>query len=235
MPTLAATATDLREQWERLRAWLEELPDPASDEPSTLPGWSLGVLVAHLGRVWDSIRALRPPEPGDDAEPLTLAEYLATYRADDPERLDRLAHEVAASVRQDPLAAIDALAEDALARVDELVAEGDVVVLARRGPIRLGDFLVSRLIELVVHAYDLAPTLPLPPPVDPTARTLVAQALLDVATQRTGTAIEVADETAWVLAASGRLDWRSAVARGAVRPSAVSDGTPDLTDALPLL
>src|SRR5690606_30844292 len=154
MPTLAATATDLREQWERLRAWLEELPDPASDEPSTLPGWSLGVLVAHLGRVWDSIRALRTPEPGEDAEPLTLAEYLATYRADDPERLDRLAHEVAASVRQDPLAAIDALAEDALARVDELVAEGDVVLLARRGPIRLGDFLVSRLIELVVHAYD---------------------------------------------------------------------------------
>lgn len=236
MPMLAAVMKDLHEQWDVLRAWLDELPDPGSQQPSTLPGWSLGVLVAHLGRNWDAIRALQLPEPGADPEPLTLSEYLATYREVDPGRLDRLAHEVAQQVAGDPLGAIDEMAEGAFAHIDELAAAGeDATVIARRGPIALLDFLVSRLVELVVHAYDLSPTLPLPAPVDPTARTLVAQALMDVLESRTGYQLDVVDEKAWILAATGRIDWPDAVEHGAVRPRAVSDGTPDLTQSLPLL
>lgn len=236
MPTLAAVTKDLHEQWERMREWLDELPDPASAAPSTLPGWSVGVLVAHLGRVWDSIRALQVPEPGQDPEPLTLSQYLAGYRQGDPERLDRIAHEMAASIADDPLAALDDLALGAFARLDELAARGDdSVVVARRGPIELLAFVLSRLIELVVHADDLAPTLPLPAPVDPTARTLVAEALMEVLRARTGYRLDIGDERAWIAAATGRIGWPAAVERGAARPSAVSDGTPDLSQSLPLL
>lgn len=236
MSTLAAVVKDLREQWDLLRAWLEQLPDPASSEPSTLPGWSIADLVAHLGRVMDSISALRPLGPDDDDDPLDLSEYLATYAEADPAHFDRITHELAASIADDPLTHLDRMADRAFARVDELTdGRGDVVVVARRGTIGLLDFLTSRLIELVVHGYDLAPTLPLPIPVDPTARTLVAEALIEVARERTGTAIEVGDQTSWIAAATGRLDWRAAVAQGAVRPSALSDGTPDLAPSLPLL
>lgn len=236
MTTLAAVRHDLSEQWDVLRAWLEELPDPASSEPSTLPGWSLADLVAHLARIWDSVRALRLVETGEDSEPLTLGEYLATYAQADHEYFDRLAHELAAEISDDPLAHIDEFSEQALAHLDLLAEAGEhAVVVARRGPIELLDFLVSRLLELVVHAYDLAPALPLPIPVDPTARTIVAQALLTVLEERTGYRLDVADEEAWIKAATGRIDWSTAVARGALRPSAISDGTPDLTPSLPLL
>ncbi|WP_420112865.1 maleylpyruvate isomerase N-terminal domain-containing protein [Pseudactinotalea sp.] len=238
MPTLAMIVKDLREQWELLRGWLDELPDPASSEPSTLPGWSIADLVAHLGRVMDSISALRPAGPDDDGDPLSLSAYLATYATADAEYFDRLARELTASIANAPLDHLDRMAERAFADIEALTAAPDAdqaVVVARRGPIELPDFLMSRLIELVVHGYDLAPTLPLPTPVDPTARRLVAQALIEVARQRTGEAIDVGDEAAWIATATGRLDWPSAVGRGAVRPSSLSDGTPDLTASLPLL
>jgi len=236
MPTLAAVTKDLQEQWDLLRVWVDELPDPASPEPSSLPGWPVGVLVAHLGRNMDAIVALRLVGPEEDVEPLSLSGYLATYRAVEPERMDRMAAEVAASIADDPLAGLDRFAEQAFAHLEELSMAGeDAVVEARRGVIGLVDFVVSRLLELVVHAYDLTPTLPLPTPVDPTARTIVADALLEVLDERTGYRLEVVDEEAWILAATGRIDWPTAVERGAVRPSEISDGTPDLTRSLPLL
>lgn len=238
MPTtFAAVSHDLSEQWDLLRAWLEELPDPASPEPSTLPGWSLADLVAHFARIWDSISALRPAD-ADDGDPLTLGAYLATYAQADHAYFDQLAHELAAEISDDPLGHIDQYADkgmDDLADLAEADGGEDMVVVARRGPITLLDFLVSRLIELVVHAYDLAPALPLPTPVDPTARTLVAQALLGVLEERTGYQLDVNDEEAWIKAATGRIDWSTAVERGALRPDAISDGTPDLTQSLPLL
>lgn len=236
MPTLDAVVNDLREQWDLLRAWLEELPDPRSAEPSTLPRWSIADLVAHLGRVMDSISALQPLPPGDH-DPLSLSEYLATYAAADPGYFDQITHDLAASIADDPLEHLDRMAEAAFAHIDELRegAPDDAPVLARRGAIELPDFLMSRLIELVVHGYDLAPALPLPTPVDPTARTLVAEALIEVARERTGYAIEVNDPTAWIATATGRLTWAAAVAKAAVRPSALSDGTPDLGPSLPLL
>lgn len=236
MPTLDAVIKDLHEQWDLLRAWVDELPDPASSEPSTLPGWTVGTLVAHLGRNMDAIVALRPVDPEEGLEPLSLSGYLATYRGVDPERMDRLAHDVFPSIADDVTGGIDRFAEQAFAHLEGLAAGGeDAVVEARRGVIGLVDFLVSRLLELVVHGYDLAPTLPLPTPVDPTARTIVAEALLEVVEEGTGYRLDVVDEEAWILAASGRIDWPTAVERGAVRPSEVSDGTPDLTPSLPLL
>lgn len=244
MAALDAVAKDLQEQWDLLRAWLQELPVSGSAQPSTIPGWSVGDLIAHLGRGLDALTALTPvaagPSPDDGTiEPLTLSEYLATYQAG-AEQITAVTKELAAQIADDPLEGLDRIADRAFAHLRELQGserheQGEQIVLARRGPIRLADFAMTRLIELVVHAYDLAPELPLPVPVDPTARTLVANALIQVVRRRTGAAIEVGDEAAWIKAATGRIDWSAAVAAGAVRPDSLSDGTPDLTESLPLL
>ena len=230
---LALVTKDLHEQWELLRAWLDELPDDLSDAPSSLPGWSVADLVAHLGRSLDALKACEP-QPAD-TEPITLGEYLGGD-APTADRMSTVTKELARTIAGDPLGALDELAEKAFARLDELSSAGeDAVVLARRGPILLRDFAMTRLIELVVHAYDLARELPLPVPVDPTARTLVAEALLDVLRRRSGADVVIGDETAWVKLASGRLDWAEGVARTALRPGSLSDGTPDLSGLLPLL
>lgn len=235
MVTLTAVVRDYRQQWELLARWLVDLPNPAAGTPSSLPGWTLGVLVAHLGRVHDSVVALQPIDLPEGDEPLTLSQYLAGYR-DSAADLDAIAHDGATQINHDPLLHLDRMAEQALAQIDVLAVRGaDSVVQARRGPITLLDFLLSRLIELVVHGYDLAPTLPVPAPVDPTARTIVAQALLEVACHRTGYRIEVVNEEAWIKAATGRMSWPAAIAARAVEPRAISDGTPDLSGALPLL
>lgn len=236
MPSLAAVAKDLQEQWELLRTWLDELPDAASSEPSSLPGWSIGILVAHLGRNLSALAACRPA-PSDE-EPHSISSYLAIYRTVDPAHIDVNARAHAQEIAADPLGRLDDEAEQAFAHLADLQrGDGDdLVVVTRNGDsIGLTDFAVTRLLEMVVHAYDLAPILPLPAPVDPTARTIIAECLITVLEERTGYRLDVGNEAAWILAATGRTDWATAVARGAVQPSAISDGTPELGSSLPLL
>lgn len=236
MPTLDAVAHDLREQWDLLRAWLEQLPDAASEQPSTLPGWSIGVLVAHLGRVLSSTAAMTLDET--DERPLSIDDLLTGYGSHDPDRVDANARAYAAEIADDPLARLDVLADTAFAHVDLLAEHAtDTTAIRTRHGDRIGlvDYLLTRVVELVVHAYDLAPALGAPAPVDPTARTFVSDVLLEVLHERTGYQLDVVDQEAWIKAATGRLTWPAAVERGAVRPAAASDGTPDLTRSLPLL
>lgn len=230
--TLARITMDLREQWDLLRGWLDELGDDVAAQPSSLPGWTVADLVAHLGRAMSALTAC---ESAPGADPLTLGEYLSEYPRS-AEDISATTKELSATIAHDPLGAVDQLAEQAFAHLATLAAAGeDTVVLARRGPIRLHDMAMSRLIELVVHAYDLAGELPLPAPVDPTARTLVADALLEVARHRTGADVVVGNEAAWIKVATGRMTWTDGIAKEALRPGSLSDGLPDLSASLPLL
>ncbi|MFV0425480.1 MAG: maleylpyruvate isomerase N-terminal domain-containing protein [Beutenbergiaceae bacterium] len=235
MVTLDALLNDYRQQWQVLSDWMSNLPDPAAPTPSVLPGWSLADLIGHLGRVHDSVLALRPVELPPDDEPVTLSEYLASY-AGGGAHITEVTQAFTAQIADDPLGQVRLLGERAIAHLQSLADRGpESVVQARRGPITLLDFVRSRLIELVVHGYDLAPTLPVPAPVDPTARTIVANALIEVVRHRTGYRIEVVNEEPWIKAATGRISWADAVAARTIKPESVSDGTPDLSRALPLL
>lgn len=160
---------------------------------SVLPGWSVRDLVAHLVVVADSVRHLEalPAHAGV----LSISEYLAGYAAR-AERITGLTHEAAAELPDLP-AAYDERWDDALSRLRSL--QGTDKVLARRGAARLGDFAATRIIEMVVHADDLARSLdngvaegrgvaPLPR----AAPRLVARVLLDVlAARHPGQAVEV--------------------------------------------
>lgn len=228
------TITTLRRQWERLRRWVAQLDDEATARPSVLSGWTVADLVAHLGRAMDALTASRPAEPG--SVPLTLAEYLGTY-PDRAEEISAVTRELTARIAHDPVGELDAMATAALANLDRLRTGDDPVIQARRAPILLSEMVTSRLVELVVHADDLARSvrLPGPGPLDPEATRLVSQTLLEVLLDRGGWDLEVADELAWVRLACGRVELTGTTLRAALTPRSTADSLPDLGARLPLL
>lgn len=234
--------TSLTTQWSRMMAWVEPLGDDllgTSDNPSVLNGWTNGELVAHLGRAMEALVACRPAPAG--TIPLTLAEYLGTY----PERaadITRVTRELAQEISQDPLAQVDALAQRAFAALDNLGPDGDLVVQARRGPIRLRDMAMSRLIELVVHAEDLVDSLKgvadssgSANPIDRTAQRVVAEELLEIVVARGGWSLELTDPKLWIRLATGRTPYHVGALTQAVAPSYTAGGVPDLGRVLPIL
>ena len=231
----------LREQWLALRGWVGRLDADAVAMPSVLAGWTVAELVAHLGRAMDALGAAQPTPPG--TVPVTLAEYVGGY----PERAQAIAdftRELAVEIADDPLASVDRMTEASFAQLGVLRGLGvDPVVQARRAPILLSEMMLSRLIELVVHADDLlrstrgAPALTggAPGPLLPAAVTLVSDALLEIAVDRGGWEVEVIDELAWIRLACGRVPYSVESLAAALRPAHTAGGLPDLGNQLPLL
>jgi len=139
----------LREQWARLRFWIESQGIlEHADEPAGLGSWSIGDLVVHLGY---GLRMIAEVTAAPDREPITLARYVAGYAPAQQQIADDTAT-VAASLRGRELVGIGELAAEAWRALD---AGLPPVVLGRRGPLRSEDFLMTRLLELVAHGDDL--------------------------------------------------------------------------------
>ena len=225
----------LRAQWLRLRTWVRGLDEDSRELPSVLGGWTVEDLVAHLGRAMDALTHAQPSVPG--TVPLTLGEYVGSY----PDRAAEIAaitRDLAVEIRDDPLRAVDRKVDAAFAQLAVLRDLGpDPVVQARRGPILLSEMVLSRLIELVVHADDLARSTRRdgPGPVLPEALALVATTLLEVAVDRGGWHLEIVDPIAWVRLACGRVPSTIDALAAALQPTYASDSLPDLGAALPLL
>ncbi|MEZ0446725.1 maleylpyruvate isomerase N-terminal domain-containing protein [Cellulomonas sp. ICMP 17802] len=230
---LADARTALHAQWDLLRRWVGDVVDAdVADDPSVLAGWTVAELVAHLGRAMEALAVCVPVPEG--TVPLSLGEYVGTY-ADRAADIAQTTRTLAAEIAHDPLAEVDARAEAAFARLDELGPD-DRVVQARRGPVLLSTMAVSRVVELVVHADDLARSVPRgPDPVEPGALRLVADALLEIVVARGGWSLEVADARTWVRLAAGRQPYDVDVLAEALHPRYTSDAVPDLGRMLPIL
>ena len=234
--------TALARQWQRLGRWLEPVGDDllgTAGQSSALPGWTRGELVSHLGRCMGALTAAVPQPAG--TRPATLSEYLASYPGT-AEQITASTRELDARIAGDRLAEVSRLVAEAFAHLRTLGDDDELVVLGRRAPLRLRDLVVTRLVELVVHAddvarsfADVAATRGADDPVDPGALALVADALCGIVRARGGWDLEVADARRWVRLAAGRAPYDVDELALALRTSFTADSVPDLGNVLPLL
>ena len=156
---LAAQAEALRGAVARLCA------DPEAERllagPTRLGDWRVRELVAHLGSVFDSLSDNLGLSTGD-AAPLAPTDWVAATRTGAPAIADHARERGAAEFGGSP-AEVAAALDHAVDRALKLLAEDLSPALRlpiRFGPMLLDDYLVTRLVETVVHADDLAAALP---------------------------------------------------------------------------
>lgn len=258
---LPAAIDALGVQWTLLVEAAASLTEAERDRPSVLRGWSVAALVAHLVRTAGSMHEL--PDAPERTPPMTLAAYVSRYRASASE-IDAAAREQATV---DPAETVEAIRAGSAAQVAAFTARLDEpaadrrVVSAPRGPIRFVDAVLTRLVEVVVHADDLARSLAEHPAglVDRAGLRIVCRALADALADRApGHAVELrvppyaavqcvagprhtrgtppnvveTDPLTWLRLASGRTDWAEVAGTPAL---AVSGDRADLSALLPLL
>jgi hypothetical protein len=151
-PIAAAVALEEIQRGEVVDRWLL---------PSALPKMSIGALACHLGR--QVVRAAELLPVATDVPPLDCvdthyhqAAWVMSASPDDPPN-DRTTDDAEASLGA---AALAGRSSGALHTVRRLLADGmarDVVAIPWQGwSLRRDDFLLTRMLEIVVHADDLA-------------------------------------------------------------------------------
>jgi len=148
----ASIALELTRRAEVSDRWLQ---------PSVLPKMSVGALACHLGRQIEHCAELLPV--ATDVPPLDSADahygrasWVTSSSPDDPPN-NRSTDDAEAALGPP---ALDTRAAEALETVRGLLASGtacNCVLIPWQGwSLRRADFLLTRLLELVVHADDLA-------------------------------------------------------------------------------
>lgn len=162
MRTSPTAADALLDEARALHAWLRELPAEAYARPTVVPGWDVRTLVGHLVLVVRGLtRVLALPST---EKPLPAYAYVAAYRRS----ADAIAAATAETTgdRSGP-ELVSRLGQDIEAAAGALTRQHPTVLAGPRGPIRAGDWIETRLIDLVVHADDLNRTFPDLAPVPP--------------------------------------------------------------------
>jgi uncharacterized protein (TIGR03083 family) len=260
-PDPARVRVALTAQWRALVERVERMTPEELAAPSRLAGWSNHELVTHIALGaslvgWYLAAPYRAP-----ASAPTPASVLASAGRPDvdlaawaagthivADDVDKATREAAAGGFS--LAEAVGAAEAAMTGVPDERRIG-----IRFGTMRLGDFLVTRLVEAVVHADDLDPAFPH----DREALATVVRTLTDLlAAGAPGQAVELrippyavvqciqgprhtrgtppnvveTDPLTWLRLATGRLSWAEALATGQV---AASGDRADLAPYVPLL
>ncbi|MDX6286259.1 MAG: hypothetical protein QOG53_1744 [Frankiales bacterium] len=257
-PTIPVLRAAYDAQQRNLAEWLPSLRTEVWEAPSALAGWTIRELAFHTTDVPAALT--RAVASGPVAtRGLSIAEYTSAWSGVSSEIRDRsrdgaagltVAHVV--NRHNEERAAMNA-ALDAL--------QDDPVINARRGPIKVSDFLTTRINELVVHSRDLSASLPdgQAVAIDHDALGVAVRMLLGILTERLpGKSVEVrippyaaaqciegprhtrgnppnvveADGLTWVEIATGRLAWGEAVGSGRVQANGERS---DLSAYLPVL
>ncbi|WP_019547971.1 maleylpyruvate isomerase family mycothiol-dependent enzyme [Streptomyces sulphureus] len=225
--------------------------------PSGLPGWDVHHLLVHLALQIDAVpKFLSGPEAHARAAEVSLPRW-ALSNGDVAADLDARTRERAART-QDAPALIDAAVAD-LEPVLESAVREDLLVPGAFGAMRMLDFTVTRLVELVVHGDDLARATGVAPHLDRQALASTVRVLADaLAAKAPGSSVEVrvppfavvqcvegprhtrgtppnvveTSPLTWVRLATGREEWARACEDGALT---ASGERADLGDLLPVL
>jgi uncharacterized protein (TIGR03083 family) len=247
----ARTRAAVLAQYRHVREAVSQLTPEQSAAPTRLGDWTVRELVAHLSiAVGVVTRALELPEPTRLELPLD-AYAAATFAG--AGAVDAAAHTASAETDPDVLFARADRVEEVLATVSD-----ERLVPLLPGAMGFADFLVTRVVELVVHTDDLNDA-GLDVPIDPKALAIVTRFLADsLAVKAPGGSVEVrippyavvqcvagprhtrgtppnvveTDPLTWVRLATGRADWATEVR--AARVSASGERA-DLAEVLPLM
>ena len=192
--------TLLEQQYTALAEWLDEVPVTEHlTVPVGLGDWTVRELVAHLGLGIGLARYVVAAEPG--AVPLSLGEYVRAYPPAS-EQIAEMTREISARFGDDLVGGFRRTAAEAFAALDAIPG---AVLQARRGPIARDDYLLTRVLELVVHGDDLQRALGrTDAPLLPAAVTAVSDALATAYVERAGTAPSGAGLD-WIRRAAGRV------------------------------
>ncbi|MBB5933804.1 sterol carrier family protein [Streptomyces zagrosensis] len=236
---------------------------PLLAAPSRLEAWTVRQLIVHIAVCMETMprRLAEDPAPQGTKADLDLRGYVRSLGAQAAEIAQ------AAVTETDDLSGAGEPAE-LLARYDaaatQLIevagsAEGNDLVSTRFGWMTVDDFLVTRLLELVVHGDDLTAATGTAVTHDRQALATVARLLADaLAAQAPGGSVELrvppfavvqcvagprhtrgtppnvveTDALTWLRLAAGRTAWEREVDAGTV---SASGERADLTEHLPLL
>ncbi|MEU9199322.1 sterol carrier family protein [Streptomyces sp. NPDC048332] len=243
-------------QFSQVRAALSTLTPQQLAGPSGLGAWTVRELAVHLTMALSHVsRSLELPEPALAKPEVTLLEWPFSTAG----RSGRIADDTVA------LAAahldMDALYGEAADRFEELVpgVSEDRLLATRVGAMRLGDFLVTRTVELVVHTYDLNEATGLGIPYDRQALAACTRLLADALAEKApGGSVEVrvppfavvqcvqgprhtrgtppnvveTDALTWIRLATGRAQWVRELDEAKVN---ASGERADLAALLPLM
>jgi uncharacterized protein (TIGR03083 family) len=167
----------------------------AWDNPSVLQGYTVGEIVAHVGaglRLFEHALGA-PPDPSWRTVP--LVDFYGANRVEDPSTLQDPFHvaihdHAARAAAKGPagcVARLRAVADRLVAVVDAL--DGDRPVPVWRvdgGATAAVDYLRTRVVELVVHADDLAASVGLDLVLPATAVDVATEVLVELARARSG-------------------------------------------------
>ncbi|MFF5723514.1 sterol carrier family protein [[Kitasatospora] papulosa] len=251
---LSRTRTAVLAQFAHVRTAVRALTPGQLAGPSGLGEWTVQDLAAHVTTVLErTSRELELPEPSGGTPQLTLLEWPATAG-----RTDAIADDARAPAAERPR--LDALYDEAAERFARLVdgVPGERLVTTRAGTMRLGDHLVTRTVELVVHTDDLHRATGLDVPYDRQALAACTRLLADaLADKAPGGSVEVrvppfavvqciggpkhtrgtppnvveTDPLTWLRLATGRTRWTEALDDALV---GASGERADLAPLLPL-
>ncbi|MFD4524085.1 sterol carrier family protein [Streptomyces sp. NPDC058470] len=242
-------------QFGYVREGVRGLGDEELARPTDLGEWTVRDLAAHVTMAVETVsRNIDRPEPGKRELGLLDWPFAAAARSGDIAEGTR---ELAGSNPD-----LDALYARTEERIRErlITAPDDRLVAARTGAMTLGDYLVTRTVELVVHTDDLNRAVPgLDIPWDRQALAACTRLLADaLAVKAPGASTEVrippyavvqcvegprhtrgtppnvveTDPLTWIRLATGRTEWKAALEDAKVR---ASGERADLGGLLPLM
>lgn len=250
---LATEIDSYADQANVLADWCAALPDGAFAQPTVLRAWDLRTLLGHIVGSKEGM----PDWLGTRSTERALSPATCV-RAYAPAADEISAQTIEITGDHTPAALLDRLRAP-LAAPDAVVA--GTVLDGPRGPVTAGDFVRTRVLDLVVHCDDISRSLPdrepvplLRPALATTTRTLaemlasaapgrsvevriapfVAVQAIEGPPHKRGTPPNVVetDPVTWLRVATGRVPFADAVADGRVRASGTRA---DLTPYLPLL
>jgi uncharacterized protein (TIGR03083 family) len=250
-PALPAIRAPLSAQWQALVGFVTQLDEATLAKPSSLPEWTVGELVAHLVSSASSVTRRALTADAAKAAGRPTLDIVGWARAAEP-LADQVAQRAKDTYRSG--ASLPEAVASAETFLDDLPNPA-WPVRHPAGLMRLDDFLVSRVVEAVVHADDLDHAFPH----DKAALGLATRALAGIlASVAPGRSVEVrvppytavqciagprhtrgtppnvveTDPLTWLRLATGRVNWDQALAAGAVT---ASGERADLSSELPLL